>query len=580
MVRRISLLISVIFSAAIVNAGNEILEIKDIGYEQIYFAGFVLNGEKKIDIEAVGAGAKKEIRRVNNSHLDQHSMFAYAWIINAETREMVWRMTIDNTDENRWSEWNRSFEGKVRLPEGEYEVYYSAVAPSFFSLSGGLITVGKVLKKIFSNEEEWDEDANKWKIRISGVDEVSNQKAVKKYTDQRKEFAIVQLSGSRDGRRYSSGFSLSKPLTVELYAIGEGFDGEMYDYASIMNAQTREQVWKMREVDTEYAGGAVKNRVAREAIKLNAGDYLVSYRLDDTHSIEEWNSNPPYDPFFWGVSLFPKDEKFDRSIISKYTEEKLKPIVSITQVGDYAYKEEGLKLTEDAKIRIYALGEGRDGEMFDYGWLSNVDNGETVWKMRYHKTQHAGGASKNRLFDGVIDLEKGEYVVYYQSDDSHSYEDWNMHEPDDAEHWGISIYPIGKESAIQSFDLAKAKKGSIIAQLVRVGDDEHIRKQFQLSKKTRVRIYSIGEGDWDEMYDYSWIQNEDDNDRVWRMRYKKTKHAGGAKKNRLEDTIITLEPGTYTVHYRSDDSHSYHDWNSTAPDDERNWGITIYNLSD
>jgi len=64
------------------------------------------------------------------------------------------------------------------------------------------------------------------------------------------------------------------------------------------------------------------------------------------------------------------------------------------------------------------------------------------------------------------------------------------------------------------------------------------------------------------------------------MRYRKTEHAGGAKKNRMIDTIITLDAGTYSVHYRSDDSHSYHDWNSSAPHDKRNWGITVFNLSE
>lgn len=572
----------ILFSLLAVNslwAGNNVLEIKNIGYEQIYYGGFVLNGEKKVLITAVGAGGRKEIRRLSNSHIDRHNMFAYAWILNAQTRKMVWRMTIENTERVGWSEWNRSIDEKVRLPKGEYEVYFSAVEPSFFSMSGGLITLGKVFKKIFSNSNDWDYDADKWMIKIAGVDEVLNQRETKKAINQKKESALLQIYASHDGQRQKRGFTLTKPLKISVYAVGEGFKGEMFDYSWIINAKTRERVWTMREADTEYAGGAAKNRVARNTITLRPGDYLVYTKLDGTHSPEEWNSNPPYDPFHWGITLTAADKKFDPAIIKKYSETAVKPIVSITHVGDYAYKEAGFKLTKRTRVRIYALGEGRDGDMFDYGWITNAKNGETVWKMRYKETENAGGGSKNRLYDRVIELDAGEYVLYYQSDDSHSYDGWNVEGPDNPEMWGISIYAVGDAHAIQAIAVSKAKNEKILARLIRVGDDEHVRKQFTLKKRTRIRIYCIGEGDWDEMYDYGWIRDED-NDLVWKMRYKETEHAGGAKKNRLVDTIITLDPGTYTVHFRSDDSHSYYDWNDDAPYDKRNWGITIFDVSD
>jgi hypothetical protein len=41
-------------------------------------------------------------------------------------------------------------------------------------------------------------------------------------------------------------------------------------------------------------------------------------------------------------------------------------------------------------------------------------------------------------------------------------------------------------------------------------------------------------------------------------------------------TDLTLEPGTYELHYRTDGSHSFNDWNDTPPDDRIHWGITIY----
>ena len=55
-----------------------------------------------------------------------------------------------------------------------------------------------------------------------------------------------------------------------------------------------------------------------------------------------------------------------------------------------------------------------------------------------------------------------------------------------------------------------------------------------------------------------------------------TFHAGGGKKNRMVNTSIVLDAGTYTLHYKSDDSHSFGDWNTDPPDDPTMWGITLY----
>ncbi len=578
MIRRSIILFGLLLGIRSLFAGDQILEIKDIGYDQVYYKGFVLNHAKDIRIHAVGAGGNKEIRRSSNSHIDKFNMFAYAWILNAESREMVWRMTIENTDREPGSDWMRTFDGKVHLKAGSYEVYYSAVEPSFISLNGGFITLGKVLKRIFSSSDEWDDEADLWTIRIDGVTDVLSTKEIKERRFAEKEAALVSITGLRDYKRYVSGITLTQPLDVQIYALGEGFKGKMFDYAWIINAQTRKHIWTMKEADTDYAGGAQKNRVVRERLHLKSGDYLIYYKLDDSHSLQEWNSNPPYDPFYWGI-IIRSMTKTEAGTVKPYSERSKKPIVSITRVGDYASKEAQFKLTKPSKIRILAEGEGRDGDMFDYGWIVNMETGKTVWKMRYSRTTHAGGASKNRLFDGVIDLDAGEYMVYFQSDDSHSYEGWNMAPPDEPEWWGISIFPVDKSTFVGTVREKKVKKQDVLAQLIHVGDDEHVRKQFHLSKRSRIRIYCIGEGDEDDMYDYGWIRNLDTGDLVWKMRYRNTQPAGGADKNRKADTIITLDPGDYIVHYRSDDSHSYHDWNTTPPRDKENWGITIYDLS-
>ena len=80
--------------------------------------------------------------------------------------------------------------------------------------------------------------------------------------------------------------------------------------------------------------------------------------------------------------------------------------------------------------------------MFDYGWIENSD-GSNVWAMLFDQTEPAGGAQKNRMFDGVITLPAGTYVLRYNSDPSHSHFDWNDDPPDDPESWGITVFRLG-----------------------------------------------------------------------------------------------------------------------------------------
>ncbi len=577
--RLINILIcSLITWIGLLQAQDSVLEINDLGAEQIRYAGFILNKERTVQIKAVGAGGENKLTHLNSHQSDPNNMYAYAWILNSETREMVWRMTINNTRKVRWTEYNRKFNGKVRLPEGTYEVYFSTVEPFFISTDGGFVSFNQLLRKVLGTEDDWDKEAEQWMIRISGVDEVLDERDVEKEQTAWLNKTIIHLVNQKDDSFEKRGFTLTQPAQLQIYALGEGFNGKMFDYGWIIEADSHERIWMMDEKKTEYAGGARKNRMIKKTIDFKPGNYLVYFKTDDSHSATEWNANPPYDPFFWGIVVKPAEKDFNWKKVEKYEEKKQKVVASITRVGDYAYREAFIEVKKPTKVRIFALGEGRSGEMFDYGWISRAEDGKIVWKMNYEETRHAGGSSKNRLYDGTILLEPGIYIVHYQSDDSHSYEEWNARPPQQPEMWGITVYNLGDKNAISKIDRLQAKQKNILAQLTQVGDDEYLRKDFYLDKKTQIRIYCIGEGDPDEMYDYGWIKNKDDGEIVWKMRYKNTVHAGGAKKNRMVDTIISLPAGNYRVYYRSDGSHSYRHWNARPPYDERNWGITIYRL--
>ncbi len=565
----------------LVAQNNHTIDIPSISIGEIKVAGFSLQSEKNIYIEATGAGGKSKSGHVSMMDDPDH-MFAYAWIINAKTRDLVWRMSIKNTKKVRKSHFNRTFKGNVKLPEGDYEVYYSAVILNFGFIDEGFFSLGKLFNKLFSGEEWYKEDKREWSIRIDGVEKTVDYDAVKKYHKKLKDQSVVSLTDLYDSEFRQEGFELKKRGSFEIYAIGEAYEEETFDYGWIIDASTSEKVWETLIDRSDHAGGAIKNRVWRETITLDPGEYWIYFIMDDSHSPQSLNANPPYDPDFYGITLSGIPGKYNPQSINLLLKQKVVPIVELTKIGDDEYVQEGFVLSAPTQIRIYAIGEGRKGEMFDYAWITDSETGDKVWEMTYNRTRHAGGADKNRLVDEVINLAAGSYIAHYITDDSHSYRNWNNTKPYNPSSWGITIYPADPKydsKHIQKFDGSTLSE-QIIAQITRVRDGRFYQERFKIKKESLVRIYAIGEGDWDEMYDYGWLENAVTGKKIWEMNYELTDWAGGAKKNRKVDQKIKLNPGQYILFYKTDDSHSFFDWNDDPPEDRIHYGVTIYEVMD
>jgi len=323
----------------------------------------------------------------------------------------------------------------------------------------------------------------------------------------------------------------------------------MYDYGWITNADTRERIWEAKSLSSYPAGGATKNRLIDTEITLPAGNYFVHYITDDSHSAEHFNQMPPYDPGNWGISIFSVYDDFQDVVIKEYVEEKTEPIINITYTLNNAFVCEGFELLETAKVEINALGEYSKltHQFVDYGWIINARTREKVWSMDQNNTKHAGGSEKNRMADEIIELQPGAYKVFYSTDDSYAYDDWSSNPPPIPENWGITIWPVDKNF-----------------------NRDNIRPYIEKEDKAIIASFIK----MDEMYDYGWIENKRGKI-VWLMEYADTQHAGGARKNRLLNKEIKLGPGEYSVHFETDDSHSYNNWNSDQPDDFQYWGIMI-----
>jgi hypothetical protein len=293
--------------------------------------------------------------------------------------------------------------------------------------------------------EDWNDtppfDPLSWGITLSIQDEAEQKNfAEAPYTDFQN--IIVSITKVGDNEVRSEGFALKKETPVRIYALGERSNNRrlMADYATIIDARTRERVWTMEVERTYHAGGAAKNRGIDEVITLPKGSYIVNYTTDDSHAYNEWNSGPPFDAEHYGVTVMGADESFSPSVVGKYVQQKDPSIIAqLVGLGNDVDRSEKFSLDRTTRVRVYAIGEGQNREMYDYGWIEDARTHSVVWEMTYSMTMHAGGGRKNRMVNTMIILDKGEYLLRFKSDDSHSAQDWNTEPPDDPQFWGITL---------------------------------------------------------------------------------------------------------------------------------------------
>lgn len=452
---------------------------------------------------------------------------------------------------------------------GKYEVYFTAM----IDFTDNETWVNNFISSIVNSYDE--DDIKDTFLRLSPSNGSLNIIDAQKTADDYIKNSIINLLRNGDNKSYKKAFRLSNDTNIEIYTIGEARKDGAFDYVWICDLNNYKKVWSLDSDESEHAGGADKNVMFKNHISLPKGSYLLYYNTDDSHSFEKWNSLPPDDPQFWGIAVWPASEK-DRKNIS-FINDLIQPAVSLTKIKDEETKSAGFSLKKDMSLQVLAIGESSRSRLADYGWIINADTREIIWEMQKENTFSAGGAEKNKMLSEEVSFNKGNYIAYFSTDDSHSYEEWNAAPPFDKELWGISVWTKNEadKNLISSFDPDNYKSKSIIAEISRIKNDMHRSKDFNLGEDRRIRIYALGEGVRGRMYDYAWIENEN-NQTVWEMTYKKTDHAGGAEKNRLFNEIITLPKGNYRIHYESDDSHSYNSWNSDPPKDKNNYGITIF----
>jgi hypothetical protein len=549
-------------------AVEPLVKIDRIETDRIFTAGIILEKGGDFTIKGVGMLAR---------HSDE--FIAYAWLLDSSTRKPIWIMDRQNTS-RKGEEEIRQADDAINLKPGKYELYYYAGNNWLGEINIKGRDIFQLLGDLFSGrfDNGLEDNLDKFYVGIyparDGFKDFTLFKPDGTFPD-----ALIQFNKVGDSKYLQQGFKLDKPMSLHIYGMCEYPSGykSPTDYARIINADTREKVWEMDRWDTEPAGGGSKNRVADTDIDFDKGSYILTYVTDDSHSWPDFNVMPPYDPFNWGVALLPA-AKTDKNAFHLFTPKgRGDALVDLTRARDNDDLSQAFKIDKDMSLRVVCLGEW-SGDFVDYGWIEDASTGRTVWELTYRNSEHAGGATKNRMFDGIVKLSRGAYVARYTTDGSHAYRDWNDSPPYDPEAWGLAIYPTGDfdKSKFHLIDEEQAEKSAdVLVRMTRLGDNVRKREKFTLDRQTRIHIYAVGEGDPDEMFDYGWIINDRSGKSIWEMTYRNTEYAGGARKNRMFDDSIILDPGTYEVYFITDGSHAFNDWNSAKPRDPASWGITV-----
>jgi hypothetical protein len=345
----------------------------------------------------------------------------FAYIVDLASGRWVWESSSRRGRDAGGATKNRKFDSVIRLDAGDYLLCYGS--DDSHSLAG-------------FNADPPDDPLN-WGVTLFAGEGFSAADLQLIDAPARGK-AEIEFTRVGDSEFFEQPFRLAKETKLHVYALGEmDSDGWVfYDYGWIADASSGETVWEMDDRNTYPAGGAEKNRMFDGEVTLPAGDYILFYVTDDSHSFKEWNAAAPFDPAAWGIAI-------GGSGIQRLDDAQLKQasgvLASLVRVGDDERERARFELAQDAEVEIYAVGEGVDDQMYDYGKIRNRDTGRVVWEMEYRDTEHAGGARKNRVVREKLRLPAGRYEVSYETDGSHSFSGWNDRRPDDPMSWGITV---------------------------------------------------------------------------------------------------------------------------------------------
>lgn len=354
-----------------------------------------------------------------------------AWICGRDSGGRIWELAFENTEHAGGAVKNRAFDRVIELSAGSYQIHCVADDSHAYG--------------------DWNatppHDPESWGLALVPLEPLSAD-AARVEIDPPDENVVARIERVGDGEFHEVYFRLSRAADFFVRGLGE-IDkrrDRYFDYGWIEDPLSLRAVWTMESSPGLYAGGECRNRLVEERVSLQPGLYRVCYASDDAHSSAGWSRQPPFMADAWGILVRGAGSGFDARSVRRIEPDELGVTrIAIAPVGNSEERSVRFEVRVPLTVRLTALGEGRRGEMFDFGWLENEETGAAVWTMEYADSRPAGGAIKNRRVERLLQLAPGRYALRYASDDSHAFGAWNEPAPDDPHLWGVTLVEVSEK---------------------------------------------------------------------------------------------------------------------------------------
>ncbi|MCY4171365.1 MAG: hypothetical protein OXF08_07155 [Bacteroidetes bacterium] len=394
--------------------------IDNIDPYELTTQSFQVSGNLLVLIDAVGS---VDDRRGANG------LAAYSWITHISSGETVWSM-LNSPNTVLDGSLATITQDSLTLERGEYRLNFASY--------------GQLLKH---SDASFEKDQRKWKTIVHSPNNKDALRSIDGFIEYRMDDQLWDATplGREEKREHL--FEVHSPVDLTIHAIGQLGDHDEVqpvDFSRIEDVVTGQVIWQLTRDNTSWAGGALENRVFKGQRLLPPSVYRAVVTTNSTHHYDDWLGNPPYHPDGWGLRLAASQREAVRTFDPWMLQRD--PIIGFTQVGDDEEHFQSFTAQDTTAIVVDALGEitGPDNG-YDLARLEQQDNEgewEVLWEMSWEGSAHAGGSRKNRKEVQFFRLPPGRYTLSYESDGSHSFENWNSSEPDYPERWGVAMFSV------------------------------------------------------------------------------------------------------------------------------------------
>ncbi len=571
--------------------GNGDLSFGSLDPDDLEYRAFVLEDAGRFAIEAAGSFEEA------GTPSSDTTMAAYGWIVRRETGDVVWQMRPRRPERGTLAAVADTFD----LEAGTYDAYFTSLGDPLVRDPGPRDgSLGERIRAALSRGgRSWVGDAGRWKMNLFALDAGSRIRTSGFERDPSRAeinpspLLVWDARGVEDRERREAVLHVLETSTIDLEVVTEITAGVVADVPSVVRLGSQDTVWTATG-DGTWVGGSLKNRRVEDSVTLEPGLYRVAFEADRSHAYNDWTANPPLVPSSWGIRVERASPDAAVQLLDP-ADLDLPQVITFECVGPDSERRATFTLPTSTDVLLVAVGEVVSGSEYDFATLERFgsDHWDDVWEMDDDNTTHAGGADKNRRATVALSLEPGRYRLTYETDGSHDCESGYNEGAPDGDLWGVMLYAIDPTLDVSTLNVSVEPQpivgGSepvevglldpkrLLARIDSVGDDQDRRARFTLTEPTRLEIRAAGELSDSNPYDWAAIY-KDDGALVWQMTWENTAPGESASSyHRIFQGPLDLEPGSYTVRYRTDGSRSFADFGDSS---RILWGVHVYGPAD